>query len=406
MATEGLQTFKYEARTLKGEFVEGKVKATNQAAVAEAIAKEGYIPLDIKPISALEKDLKIGNQKIKPALVAQFMRQFATLIDAGIPITKSLDVLGKQATNLTFKQQLTDIKKDIDSGSRLGEALEKHPLTFSPLAVSMINAGESGGFLKDTLDSVANNLESDIKLRAQIKSAMTYPVAVLILAGLLVTAMLLFIVPIFDEMFTSLGGDLPVPTKLLVSASEFMKIGGIPIAVVIIGCIIWWGRNKNKESIRRFVDPIKLKMPIFGKLIQKIAVARFSRNFGSLLEAGLPLMSVLDIVGATSGSTVMEDALQDVKVGVSQGENIAPQLAKHDIFPPMLCEMVSIGEGAGEIPMMLNKIAKAYEDDVEIMTASLSSLMEPIMLVILGATVGSIVIALYLPIFSITELVE
>lgn len=402
---ETLQEFYYEARDPSGKFIEGKTKAENARIVSEYLISKGYIPLEVKEKSALQKDIKIGSGRVKPKLVAQFVRQFATLNEAGIPITRSLDVLRDQQAHPAFKATLAAVRRDIDTGLTLGAAVTKHPATFTPLVAAMIRAGETGGFLTETLRSVAENLEADVKLRGQIKSAMTYPVAVLILACILVTAMLLFIVPIFAEMFASFGSELPVATQILVNASEFLKVGGIPLAIVIVGIIIWWNRNKHKENIRRAVDPIKTKMPIFGKLVQKIAIARFSQNFGALLSAGLPVMQTLDIVGSTSGSTILEDALADVKKGVSQGELIAPQLAKHPIFPKMLVEMLAIGEDAGEIPNMMEKIAKSYNEEVEQMTDSLSSLMEPLMLVFLGGIVGGMVIAMYMPIFSIYDLI-
>jgi type IV pilus assembly protein PilC len=406
VANENAQMFKYEARTSNGQFIEGKIKAESTRSVAEFLVNKGYIPVDIKEQSALQKDISFGKKRVKPKTVAGFMRQFATLNGAGIPITRALDVLRDQAVNPTFKEVIGSVRKDIDTGSTLANSMAKHPMTFSPLSISMIRAGEAGGFLTETLGDVAENLEADVKLRGKIKSAMTYPVAVLILAAVLVVAMLLFIVPIFDKMFSSLGGQLPVATQILVTASNFIKVGGIPIAIAIAIFIWWWNKNKHKENIRHFVDPIKLKLPIFGKLIQKITIARFTRNFGSLLEAGLPVMQVMDIVGSTSGSTVLEDALVEVKKGVSQGELIAPQLSKHKIFPRMLVEMLSVGEDAGEIPGMMEKIAISYDEEVDSMTESLSSLMEPLMLMVLGGVVGGMVIALYMPIFSIYDLVD
>lgn len=405
MANENLQEFFYEARDPQGRFVEGKTKAENAKVVSAYLVERGYIPLEVKPKSALQKDIKLGSGRVKPKQVAAFVRQFATLNEAGIPISRALDVLRDQQDHPTFKKTLAAVRKDIDTGLTLGAAVAKHPTVFTPLTAAMIKAGEAGGFLTETLKSIAETLEADVKLRGKIKSAMTYPVAVLGLAALLVTAMLLFIVPIFDDMFTSLGGDLPVATQILVNASEFIKVGGIPLVIVIVIFIMWWNKNKHRESIRRTIDPIKMKAPIFGKLVQKITIARFSQNFGALLAAGLPLMQVLDIVGSTSGSTILEDALIEVKKGVSQGELIAPQLSKHPIFPKMLVEMLAIGEDAGEIPSMMERIAISYNEEVDTMTESLSALMEPLMLMVLGGVVGGMVIAMYMPIFSIYDLV-
>lgn len=400
------QIFKYEAKNqATSKFVEGTIKAENKQAVAERLLQLNYIPLNIQPQSALQKDISFGAKKIKTKDVAQFIRQFATLTKAGIPITKSLDVLRDQIVNQTFKNVVSQVRKDIDSGSTLAAAMTKHPLAFPPLVSSMIKAGETGGFLTETLTTVAETLESDVKLRGRIKSALTYPIAILILAGILVVVMLLFIVPVFENMFAGFGSGLPLATQILVGASEFVKFGGIPLALAIMGFVWWWNKNKHKEHIRRFVDPIKLKLPIFGKLNQKIIITRFTRNFGNLLSSGLPIMQVMDIVGSTSGSTVLEDALIDVKKAVSQGELVAPQLAKHKIFPTMLTEMLAVGEDAGEIPLMMNRIAVTYEEEVDTMTESLTSLMEPVMLMFLGGIVGSMVVALYMPIFSIYDLI-
>ncbi len=407
MATPQLQEYTYKVRSNEGRIIEGTTKAPNRQMVSGTLMERGYAVLEVKEKSALQKDISIGGGgRVKPKMVALFVRQFATLNEAGIPISRSLDVLRDQQTHPTFKATLTTIRRDIDTGLTLGNAVSKHPEVFAPLVAAMIKAGEAGGFLTETLRSIAETLEADVRLRSKIKSAMTYPVAVLGLAAILVTAMLLFIVPIFDEMFSSFGSELPVATQILVAASDFIKVGGIPTVIVIIALVFWWNKNKHRDSIRRTVDPIKMKAPIFGKLVQKIAIARFSQNFGALLDAGLPIMQTLDIVGSTSGSTVLEDALADVKKGVAQGELIAPQLDKHPIFPKMLVEMLAIGEDAGEIPKMMERISATYNEEVDTMTESLSSLMEPLMLIVLGAVVGGMVIAMYMPIFSIYDLIE
>lgn len=406
MSTEQLQEYTYKVRSNEGRIIEGTTKAPNRQMVSGTLMERGYAVLEVKEKSALQKDISIGRGgRVKPKMVALFVRQFATLNEAGIPISRSLDVLRDQQTHPTFKATLTTIRRDIDTGLTLGNAVAKHPEVFAPLVAAMIKAGEAGGFLTETLRSIADTLEADVRLRSKIKSAMTYPVAVLGLAAVLVTAMLLFIVPIFDNMFSSFGSELPVATQILVSASDFIKVGGIPMVIVIAALVFWWNKNKHRDSIRRTVDPIKMKAPIFGKLVQKIAIARFSQNFGALLDAGLPIMQTLEIVGSTSGSTVLEDALAEVKKGVAQGELIAPQLEKHSIFPKMLVEMLAIGEDAGEIPKMMERISATYNEEVDTMTESLSSLMEPLMLIVLGAVVGGMVIAMYMPIFSIYDLI-
>lgn len=400
------QSFKYEARsTVTSKFVEGSIKAENKQAVAEHLIRLNYIPLNISPQSALSKDLKIGGGRVKLKDVAQFIRQLSTLIKAGIPLIKSIDVLRDQVTNPTFKNAISDVRKSLDTGATLASALAKHPTIFPPLVTSMIKAGETGGMLVDALDGVAKTLESDVRLKSKIKSAMTYPVAILGLAGLLITAMLLFIIPVFQNMFESMGGELPLPTQMLVMLSQAMPVLLPTLLVSVIAFNVWWKKNKHKESIRKVVDPLKLKLPIFGKLNQKVAVARFTHNFGNLMAAGLPVMQVMDIVGSTSGNYVLEDAMKESRKGVAQGELIAPNLAKHKIFPKMLTEMLSVGEDAGEIPSMMKKIAETYDEEVNTMTESLAALMEPLMLMLLGGVVGGMVIALYLPIFNMAEVV-
>jgi len=406
MAQNDTLSFNYKVRTQKGEYLEGKTKATSAEAVSDYLVSRGFIPLEVKEQSGLSKDLSFGKPRVKPKEVATFMRSFATMTGAAIPISRSLLTMRDQQANPTFKAALNKIHQDIDTGSTFGNALARHPEIFTPLTIAMIRAGEEGGFLTSVLTQVADNLDTEVRLKAKIKSAMTYPVAILILALLIVTGMLLFIVPIFANLFAGLGSSLPVATQILVAASNFIKIGGIPLVILIIAFTIWWNRNKHKEAIREFVDPLKLKVPIFGKLGQKLAMARFSRNFGSLLDAGLPVMQVLDIVGSTSGSMVVERALQDVKQHVSAGELIAPQLRNHAIFPGILVEMMAVGEDAGEIPEMMKKIAEAYDTEVETMTEALASLIEPIMLVFLGVLVGSVVIALYMPIFTIYDAIK
>lgn len=398
--------FSYKAKSKTGKFFEGNTRAISEAAVTDFLVSKGLIPLEVKPVSGLNMNISFGTPRVKPKDVAVFMRSFATMTGAGISITRSLEVMKNQQSNPTFKMALTKIAQDIDTGSTFANAINKHPTIFTPLTIAMIRAGEAGGFLTGVLLQVATNLDADIKLKAKIKSAMTYPVAIFILAILIVIGMLLFIVPVFAKLFSGLGGHLPFATQVLVTLSDGLKILAIPIAIVSIFGTIWWRKNSYRPKIREFVDPIKLKIPIFGTLSKKLIAARFARNFGSLLDAGLPVMQVLDIVGSTSGSTVVEKALEDVKYHVSTGELIAPQLRTHSIFPSMLVEMMAVGEDAGEIPEMMMKIAESYDTEVETMTDALASLIEPIMLVFLGVLVGGVVVALYMPIFSIYDLVK
>lgn len=400
------QIFNYVAKDVNGNLIEGKIKAFNESDIREDFLRRNLTPLDIIETNVFSRDLSFGSKRIKPKDVAMFARQFSTMQNAAVPIVKSLEVLAEQASNPSLKDVIRTMIIDIEGGSPLADALEKHPKVFSPIVINMTRAGETGGFLDKTLLSIAESLEAEVKLKAKIKSAMTYPVVIFILAILMCIGMLLFIVPIFDTMFKNLGGNLPVPTQILVNLSNFLKVGFIPIAIVVTGAIIWWNKNKHKRAFREFVDPIKLRIPVFGTLTKKLTMARFARNFGSLLEANVPIVPVLDIVGSTTGSTVLEKSLYNVKDSILAGGTVAAPMGKDPIFPKMLVEMTSIGEDAGEMPLMLGKVADAYDDEVEAMTDSLTSLLEPIMLIFLGGIVGSMIVALYLPIFSIYDLIE
>lgn len=405
MASEKL-VFNYKAKDANGNYLEGKIKAMSAEDIRINFLARNITPLEIEEISVLGRDLSFGKKRIKLKEVAVFARQFSTMQGAAVPIVKTLDILAEQSSNPSLKEIILEMTTDIESGSTLENALAKHPKVFSPIVVSMVGAGERGGFLDKALRSIAEGLEKEVKLKQKIKSAMTYPVVIFILAILMCVGMLLFIVPIFDTMFKSLGGELPVPTQILVALSNFLKVGAIPIAIVITGSAIWWNKNKHRRGIREFVDPLRLKIPVFGQLTRKLIMARFARNFSSLLDANVPIVPVLDIVGSTTGSTVIEKSLFQVKESILAGGTISGPMAKDPIFPKMLVEMTSIGEDAGEIPQMLSKVADSYDDEVEALTDSLTSLLEPIMLVFLGAIVGSMIVALYLPIFSVYDLIK
>jgi len=277
---------------------------------------------------------------------------------------------------------------------------------FSRLYINMVRAGEAGGFLDGALETIAQNFEKEVKLRSTIKSAMTYPVVVLVMALLGVLAMLIFIVPVFEKMFAGLGGDLPAPTMMLVYLSRAMVWVGPALVVAVIALAVWWRQNRNADAVRRRVDPIKLRLPVFGKMLKKIAIARFSRNLANMLRAGVPILQALGVVGDTSGNWVVEKALQDVAESVRRGRSIAQPLGASGVFPPMVVQMVAVGEDSGELEIMLEKIAQFYDDEVESTTAALTSLIEPLLIGFLGVVIGGMIIALYLPVFNIFNLIH
>lgn len=400
------KAFQYTAQDAEGNLVEGTIKATDIEQVNNFFLTRGYMPIDITETSVLNKNLSFGKKRVKDKEVAIFARQFATMSNAAVPVVKILEVIGSQTSNDTFKEVIATMTADVNDGIALNDAMAKHPEVFSPIVVNMVAAAEQGGFLNKALLSIADTMDADVRLKAKIKAAMTYPVVIFALAILLTTGMLLFIVPIFSGLFQSLGGNLPLPTQILVSISDFMKFAILPIVGLGIAGGIWWRKNKNTRKVREFIDPIKMKIPIFGKLNQMVIMGRFARNFASLHDAAVPISQIFDIVGATTGSTVLEAALVKVKESVLKGGTIVEPMKLDPVFPKMLIEMTAIGEETGDLTIMLNKVADSYEYDVETMTDQLSSLLEPIMLVVLGVIVGSMIIALYLPIFSINELVS
>ncbi len=409
MAT-ATKVYEYAVRDAGGKLVKGRIEAGSQAAVVGRLKSMGVAPVSINEVSTsgLQTEIRIPGLSDRIGLkdLAVLARQLATMINSGLSILRALSILAEQTENQALAKIVGQVRSDVETGSALSVALAKHPAVFPPLMINMIRAGEVGGFLDQVLVSVAENFEAEVKLRGKVKAAMTYPVVVFVIAILAVVGMLLFIVPIFANMFANLGGELPLPTQILVTLSDWMKIGGPVLLVVLIVFAVWWGKNKHKESVRSRVDPWKLRMPIFGKLFQKIAVARFSRNFGTMIHAGVPILQALNIVGATSGNMVIERATHDIADSVRKGESLTGPLSKHPVFPPMVVQMMAVGEDTGALDAMLAKIADFYDQEVEATTEQLTSLIEPLMIAVLGGIVGTMIIALYMPIFNIFELIE
>jgi type IV pilus assembly protein PilC len=402
-------TFTYKVRDSRGRLRDGKVDAENAEVVAQRLRQMGFVPLEIvESGSGMNREIKLGFEKrVKLRELAVFSRQFATMVNAGLTLLRALAILSEQVENPKLARAVKQIKVDVENGSSLSNAMARHPRIFPPLMVSMVRAGESGGFLDTTLIEVANNLESEVKLRAKVKSAMTYPTMVLIMALVSVTAMLIFIVPTFSKMFKNFSSDpahpvpLPLPTQFMVTMSHIMVNYGIFIVIAAVAGIIVYQRNKHLPKVRHFMDPLKFRVPVLGLLFRKVAIARFARNLSTLLVSGVPILQALDIVGETSGSTVIEDAVLEVKESVRRGELLTKPLMNGTVFPPMVVQMMSVGESTGSLDRMLAKIAEFYDQEVEATTEQLTSLIEPIMIAVLGVIVGGMVIALYLPMFSI-----
>lgn len=405
------QAFAYTGRNSSGKLVKGSLDAPSEVAVASRMVSMGLSPVSIVKASentGLKKEISIPGfkKKIKLKELAIMSRQMATMIGAGLSLLRTLNILAEQTENSALAKILGQVRDEVETGVSTSDAFAKHAEVFPPLMISMIRAGEAGGFLEGALDSIAVNFEKEVKLKGKIKSALTYPVIVLIMSLISVVAMLVFIVPVFQKMFTSLGGKLPLPTMMLVYLSQAMAWIGPLMIAIFIAFSIWWPKNKNTERVRKRLDPLKLKLPVFGVLMKKIAVARFSRNFSDMIRAGVPILRALQIVGETSGNWVIQEALERVAESVRQGHSLAAPLADHPVFPPMVTQMIAVGEDAGSLEIMLNKIADFYDQEVEAATEQLTAMIEPLMVAFLGVVIGSMVIALYMPIFNISKLIK
>jgi type IV pilus assembly protein PilC len=405
------RTFAYTGRDASGKVVKGRVEASSENAVVGKLRTLGVSPISIEEAGAgtgLQMELSFGNMGKRVGLkdLAVMSRQMATMIGAGLSLIRTLAILSEQTENKELARVLGLIRSDVESGSALSDAMMKYPTVFPPLMIHMIRSGETGGFLDTALNGAAENLEADVKLRDTIKSAMTYPVIVLLIAVVSVVAMLVFIVPIFEKMFSDLGGELPLPTQVLVMLSKAMPwVAAVLVpAGIVFG--IWWRNNKHTDAVRGFIDPIKLKLPVFGMLFKKVAVARFSRNFATMLGAGVPILQSLGIVGETSGSYVVEQALKKVQESVRQGKSVSGPLANEPVFPSMVVQMVAVGEDSGALEVMLHKVAEFYEAEVDTTTKALTSLIEPLMIAFIGLIIGGMIVALYLPVFSVFETIQ
>lgn len=407
----GTQAYAFQGRDVTGKVVKGKLDASSETAVAARLNTMGLSPISI---TAAAEGTGLGREITIPGFskgvglkdLAIMSRQMATMIGSGLSLLRTLNILAEQTESKPLTKLLVQVRDDVETGTSISEAMAKHSESFPPLMINMVRAGETGGFLDGALESVATNFEKEGKLRGTIKSALTYPVIVLLMSLGAVLIMLIFIVPIFEEMFKGMGSGLPLPTMILVYLSKSM-VWVVPLlAVAAVFFAIWWRRNKNTERVRKFVDPLKLKLPVFGALAKKIAVARFARNFSNMIGAGVPILQALKIVGETSGNWVIENALNEVADSVRQGHSISAPLLRQPVFPPMVTQMIAVGEDAGSLEMMLDKIADFYDDEVQSATEQLTAMIEPLMIAFLGVVIGGMVVALYMPIFGIAGAVK
>jgi type IV pilus assembly protein PilC len=401
------QTFQYKVRDRGGNLISGTLVADSELLVLQRLREQGYTPLEVgKEKKGLNLEINIKAKKVKLKEVAIFSRQFATMINSGLPILRALSILSEQTSNPTLAKALTEARTDVEQGASLSQALVKHPKVFNDLYIAMVRSGETGGSLDTTLLALAAMLEREVKLRGKIKSAMTYPVAVVGLVILIMSAMLLFVVPQFKSIYTQLGGVLPLPTRILLVVSDiFKKYWWIVLALTFLFRYLF-RRYKKTENGRATVDALKLRIPVFGSLFHKTALARFSSTLAMLMKAGVPILQAFDIVVDTVNNRVIGKAVEDVQESVRQGESIAKPLARHPVFPPMVVQMISVGEETGQVDTMLEKVAEFYNQEVEASVDSLTSLIEPLLIAFIGGAVGAAVIALYMPMFQIINLIK
>ncbi len=404
-----MATYVYTARKDRGGMLTGEASGDSKQAVVADLKRKGMtvLKLEEKRGALSIQSLLESSTKIKTRDKAVFARQFATMIQSGLAVLRALYVLEEQTQNPRFKKIIASLRGDVEAGMSLSDAMERYPVAFDKLYVSMVRAGEVGGSLDQSLNRLATQLEKDDSIRRTVKSAMAYPVMIASFAILVGVGMLLFIIPIFAKMYDDLGGQLPLLTRVMMGLSNFMKSYWFIIIPMLIGLV--WGFRKWKASDqgRRTWDRIKLRLPMkLGPVVQKIAVSRFSRTMATLVSSGVPILQAIDITGKTSGNSVIEDAMVDVKESVRSGESIAKPLSRVSVFPPMVTQMISIGEETGALDSMLNKVADFYEDEVDTTIKSLTSILEPIMMIFVGGMVGLIVISMYLPMFSMMNLVQ
>jgi type IV pilus assembly protein PilC len=396
-----MPVYQWVGKNRKDEVQKGEIDAASEEAVKAQLARQRITPTKVKKKPKdLFENVTFLQPTVKQRDVILFARQFSTMIDAGLPIIQCLDILYSQQGNATFKKMLKEIKESVEGGATLAEALKKFPKQFDSLFVNMIAAGEAGGILDSILRRLAAYMEKAAKLKAQVKGAMTYPIVTLLIAVLVLGVILVFVIPVFEEMFADFGGELPAATQLVVAMSDMVKSKIIYILVGLVLFIIAFKKFYGTEKGREFVDKTLLKIPVFGELLRKVAVAKFTRTMGTMLASGVAILEALDIVAKTAGNKTVEKAVYNVRKGISEGRTMAEPLAQSGVFPSMVCQMISVGESTGALDAMLGKIADFYDEEVDQAVENLTALIEPFMLVFLGVTIGGLVVAMYLPIFK------
>ncbi len=396
--------FKWEGKAGKGAIKKGEMEAPNEAAIRIHLRQQNITPTKIV---SKGKEFKINlpffKKKVNQRSIAIFTRQLATMIDAGLPLVQSLEILSQQQESKAFKNIIRVIREDVEGGSTFAGALKKHPLTFNELYTNLVVAGEEGGILDNILLRLASYIEKSEALKKKVKSALIYPATIVGVAVIVVGILMIFVIPVFETMFKSSGQNLPLPTLIVVTLSKMIKkyvVIFIPAMVLLFFLLRKYYHTQNGRAV---LDRLLLKLPVFGSLFKKIAVARFSRTLGTLVSSGVPILDGLTIVSRTSGNRVIETAILNARASIREGETIAEPLSRSNIFPPMVIQMISVGESTGALDTMLSKIAEFYEEEVDIAVVNLTSLLEPFLMVFLGIVIGGVVISMYLPIFNMAS---
>ncbi len=394
--------FNWEAKTRAGSPQKGVMEATNESMVEAQLKKYGFTGITIKGEKAGFKIPGFGpSGKVDTKDLVVFTRQFATMIDSGLPLVQCLDILASQQLNKSFKSALYNIKEAVESGSTFADALAKHPKMFDQLYVNLIAAGEVGGILDTILNRLAAYIEKALKLKKQVKGAMVYPATIVSIAVVVIGVILVFVIPTFAKMFADFGGTLPMPTLIVIAISNFLQKYILVIIGVIYGIKVAIGKYYDTAAGRKLMDSLFLKLPVVGVLIRKVAVAKFTRTLGTMISSGVPIMDGLDIVAKTAGNKIVEEAIYKVRQAISEGKTMAEPLGESGVFPPMVVQMIAVGEATGAMDSMLNKVADFYDDEVDDAVGNLTAMMEPLLMLFLGVTVGGLVVAMYLPIFKL-----
>jgi type IV pilus assembly protein PilC len=397
--------YKWEGKAAKGVIKKGEMEAPSEAAIRISLRQQNIIPTKI---SSKGKEFKFSSpfkKKVKQRSIGIFTRQLATMIDAGLPLVQSLEILSSQQDDKVFKEIIRGIKEDVESGSTFAGALKKHPTTFNELFTNLVVAGEEGGILDTILTRLSNYIEKAEALKKKVKSALIYPATIVGVAVIVVMILMIFVIPVFETMFKSAGQSLPLPTLITLTLSKLIKKYVVIIIPGLILCFYLFRKYYQTEKGKTLFDFLLLKSPVFGPLFQKIAVARFSRTLGTLVSSGVPILDGLNIVSKASGNKIIETAILNARASIREGETISEPLGRSGNFPPMVIQMISVGESTGALDSMLSKIADFYEEEVDVAVGNLTSLLEPLLMVFLGLVIGGVVISMYLPIFQMASAV-